>query len=73
MGAEGPAPPPLGPEKHYIFRVSSVKLRDLHLLQVCCKSVFFKRFSLCGRSKEACSMVNNLRKVDFSHPTGQYT
>ena len=22
---------PLGPEKHYIFRVSSVKLRDLHL------------------------------------------
>ena len=30
---ERPAPPPLGPEKHYIFRVSSVKLRDL-------KSVF---------------------------------
>ena len=29
---EGPvARPPLGPEKHYIFRVSSVKLRDLHL------------------------------------------
>ena len=22
---------PLGPEKHYIFRVSSVKLRDLHI------------------------------------------
>ena len=28
-GGEGPAP--LGPEKHYILRVSSVKLRDLHL------------------------------------------
>ena len=27
----GEAPPPLGPEKHYVFRVSSVKLRDLHL------------------------------------------
>ena len=30
-GGEGPAPPPLEPEKHYIFRVASVKLRDLHL------------------------------------------
>ena len=28
-GAE--PPPPLGPEKHCIFRVSSVQLRDLHL------------------------------------------
>ena len=29
---EGPGgPPPLEPEKHYIFRASSVKLRDLHL------------------------------------------
>ena len=25
---------PLGPEKHYIFRASSVKLRDLHLLSL---------------------------------------
>ena len=30
-GTRGPPPPPRGPEKHYIFRVSSVKLRDLHL------------------------------------------
>ena len=29
-GGEGPGPT-LGPEKHYIFSVSSVKLRDLHL------------------------------------------
>ena len=28
-GGEGPAP--LGPEKHFIFRVSSAKLRELHL------------------------------------------
>ena len=28
---KGRARPPLGPEKHYIFRVSSVKLRDFHL------------------------------------------
>ena len=26
-----------------------------------------------GRTEEACSMVNSLRKVDFSHPTGHYT
>ena len=30
-GGEGSDPPPLGPEKHYIFRVSSVKLLDLHV------------------------------------------
>ena len=30
-GGRGARPPPLGPEKHCIFRVSSVKLRDLHL------------------------------------------
>ena len=30
-GGRGTRPPPLGPEKHYIFRVSSVKLRDLHI------------------------------------------
>ena len=29
--ARGARPPPLGREKHYIFRVSSVKLRDSHL------------------------------------------
>ena len=64
----GPSPPPPWDlKKHYIFRVSSVKLRDLHLL-----SLFFK-FLLCGKTEEACSMVNSLRKVDFSHPTGHYT
>ena len=41
QGAEGPALPPLGPEKHYIFRVSFVKLRDLHLL-----SLFLKIFAM---------------------------
>ena len=64
--AEGSVPP-LGPEKHYIFRVSSVKLRDLHFLSL------FLSLLLCGRTEEACSVVNSLRKVDFSHPTGHYT
>ena len=31
QGGPGGPGPPLGPEKHYIFRVSSVKTRDLHL------------------------------------------
>ena len=35
------------------------------------KSVLFS-FLLCRRTEEACSMVNSLRKVDFSHPTGHY-
>ena len=35
--------------------------------------VGFLCFLLCGRTEEACSMVNSLRKVDFSHPTGHYT
>ena len=42
-GARGPPPPPLGAEKHYIFRVSSVKLRDLHL-----RSLFFEDFCYVG-------------------------
>ena len=66
-GARGP--PPLRPEKHYIFGVSTVKLRDLGTFL---KSVFLS-FLLCGRTEEACSMVNSLREVDFSHPTGHYT
>ena len=38
---------------------------------ICIFKVWF--FSaLCGRTEEACSMVNSLRKVDFSHPTGHY-
>ena len=51
----------------YIFRVSSVKLRDLHLWSL------FLMLLLCGRTEEACSMGNTLRKVHFSHPTGHYT
>ena len=38
-----PPPPPLGPEKRCIFRVSSVKLRDLHLW-----SSFFEVFCYVG-------------------------
>ena len=37
------------------------------------KVVFFLSFLLCGRTEEACSMVDSLRKVDFSHPTGHST
>ena len=40
---------------------------------ICIFQVCFLSFLLCGRTEEACSMVNSLRKVDFSHPTGQYT
>ena len=47
-GAEGP--PPLGPEKHYIFRVSSVELRDLHLL-----SLFFEDFCYVGGLRKPAS------------------
>ena len=44
---EGPGLP-LGPEKHYIFRVSSVKLRYLHFL-----SLFFEAFCCVGGLKKA--------------------
>ena len=39
----GLGPFPLGPEKHYIFRVSSIKLRDLHLC-----SLFLYAFCYVG-------------------------
>ena len=42
-------------------------LRD-YIFEVC-----FFMLLLCGSTEEACSMVNSLRKVDFSHPTGHYT
>ena len=41
----------------------------IYIFEVC----FFMLSLLCGRTEEACSMVNSLRKVDFSHPTGHYT
>ena len=59
---------PLGTWKTLYFQGFSVKLRYLHLW-----SQFFLYFLLCGRTEEACSMVNSLRKVDFSYPTGHYT
>ena len=40
---------------------------------ICIFKVFFFSSLLCGRTEETCSMVNSLRKVDFSHPTGHYT
>ena len=40
---------------------------------ICISEVCFLSFLLCGRTEEACSMVNSLRKVDFSHPTGHFT
>ena len=40
----------------------------IYIFDVC-----FLCFLLCGGTEEACSMVNSLRKVDFSHPTGHYT
>ena len=40
---------------------------------ICIFEVIFLSFLLCGRTEKACSMVNSLRKVDFSHPTGHYT
>ena len=40
----------------------------IYIFEVC-----FLCFLLCGRAEEACSMVNSLRKVNFSHPTGHYT
>ena len=40
---------------------------------ICIFEVCFRNFLLCGRTEGACSMVNSLRKVDFSHPTGHYT
>ena len=40
---------------------------------ICIFEVCFLCFLLCGRTEEACSTVNSLRKVDFSHPTGHYT
>ena len=55
-------PPPLGPEKHYILRVSSVKLRDLHLWSP------FLTFFLCERTEEACRMIKSLRKAVFFAP-----
>ena len=37
---------------------------------ICIFKICFFSFLLCGRTEEACSMLNSLRKVDFSQPTG---
>ena len=65
--ARGAAPPPLGPE-NTIFSGFLPLNYVIYIFEVC-----FLCFLLCGRTEEACSMVNSLRKVDFSHPTGHYT
>ena len=44
-------------KKHYIFRVSAVKLRDLHLWSL----FFFLAFCYVGGLRKPCSMVNSLR------------
>ena len=58
---EGPgaAPPPLGPE-NTIFSGFLPLNYVIYIFEVC-----FLCFLLCGRTEEACSMVNSLRKVDF--------
>ena len=62
------ARPPLGLEKNTIFS----GFLPLNYV-ICIFEVCFLSFLVCGRTEEACSMVNSLRKVDFSHPTGHYT
>ena len=57
-------------KSHAVFSLGA--RRRINYVICSLKSVFLS-FLLCGRSEEACSMVNSLRKVDFSHPTGHYT
>ena len=65
--ARGAAPPPWD-LKNAIFSGFLPLNYVIYIFEVC-----FLCFLLCGRTEEACSMVNSLRKVDFSHPTGHYT
>ena len=67
-GGGGPAPPPWDLKNEKTFSGFLPLNYVICIFEVC----FFKLF-VCGRTKEACSMVNSLRKVDFSHPTGHYT
>ena len=65
-GPGGPSPP--WDMKNIIFSGFRPLNYVIYIFEVC-----FLCFLLCGRTEEACSMVNSLRKVDFSHPTGHYT
>ena len=65
-GARGPGP--LCDMKNTMFSGFLPLNYVICIFEVC----FFKIF-LCGRTEEACSMVNSLREVDFLHPTGHYT
>ena len=66
-GDEGPGPP--WDLKNTIFSGFLPLNYVICIFEVC----FFLSFLLRGRIEEACSMVNSLRKIDFSHPTGHYT
>ena len=65
-GVEGHGPP--WDLKNTIFSGFLPLNYVIYIFEVC-----FLCFLLCGRTEEACSMVNTLRKVDLSHPTGHYT
>ena len=65
-GPGGPVPP--WDLKNTIFSGFLPLNNVVYIFEVC-----FLCFLLCGRTDEACSKVNSLRKVDFSHPTGHYT
>ena len=64
-GGPGPSPWDL---KNTIFSGFLPLNYLMYIFEVC-----FLCFLLCGRTEEACSMVNSLRKVDFSHHSGHYT
>ena len=65
---EGPGARPPWDLKNTIFSGFLPLNYVIYIFEVC-----FLCFLLCGRTEEACSMVNSLRKVDFSHPTSHYT
>ena len=67
-GARDPGPP--WDLKNTIFSVFLPLNYVTCNFEVC---FFFSSFLLFRKTEEACSMVNSLRKVDFSHPTGHYT
>ena len=58
-----PAPPPLGTWKNTAFSGFLPLNYVNHIFEVC-----FLCFLLCGRTEEACSMVNSLRIVDLFAP-----
>ena len=65
-GAKGSSPP--WELKNTIFSGFLPLNYVIWIFKVC-----FWSCLLCGRTEEACSMVDGLRKVDFPHPTGHST